>query len=149
MKFFWSALFVYGILLQGTANASFEVKAKGTSSVVWTGGKAMVEKSNDEVIYLVDPENKKITRPAVLNAGIKEGPLSGLQSDNTVYTIVHDADTLVTRKDATKRNQRIIKAIGQAGSTDGFETVVIGEDFVTTSSSKWDYFVLYFYKRNN
>ena len=74
---------------------------------------------------------------------------AGLQTDNTVYDIVYDREMTMLdlmQKDV-KKPQRVIKAIGRAGSIDGFGTVVIGEDFIITSSSKFDYFVLYYYKR--
>ena len=43
----------------------------------------------------------------------------------------------------------MIKAIGQVAVLGAYETIVIGEDFVTTSKSATDYFVLYTYKRIN
>lgn len=131
------------------AEASFEVKGKGISFTLWVAGKADTEKSSDEIVYLVDLENKIVTRTAVVNADIKNGIAAGLQMDNTVYDIVYDRQMTMLdlmQKDV-KKPQRVIKAIGRAGSIDGFETVVIGEDFIITSSSKFDYFGLYYYKR--
>ena len=141
-----SLLLLSWILMLPVEAVAFEVKGKGVSSVVWLGGKANVSKCTDEVIYDVDPDNKTITRTAISNNDLKDNPLSGLQSDNTKYKIIYDSETLITRPKA-KQGQRVIKAIGQAGMGDGFETIVIGEDFITTSSSKWDYFVLYYYDR--
>ena len=133
-------------LIYDVAYASYEVKGKGISSTVYSDGKCQTSKSQDEVIYIVDLDNKKVTRTAVLNAGIKDGTLAGMQADNTVYNIVHD-DKLLMVMSKKNQNQRIVKAIGMAGLGDGFETIVIGEDFIDTANSKFDYFVLYHYKR--
>ncbi len=121
-------------------NQVFEVKGKSVNSIVYSHGKITKSSGGDEVIYLVDIPSKTVTRTAVLNSGIKEVPLAGLQSDNTVYSILHDEPNWIS-------GQRHIKAFGKAGLTDGYETIVIGEDFIVTSNSKADYFVLYYYKR--
>jgi hypothetical protein len=83
----------------------------------------------------------------VFNAGIKEGALAGLQADNTEYQIVYDIKEDMITRDEGGKPQHVIKAIGQTGALDGYETIVIGDDFITTSNSKFDYFVLYYYKR--
>ena len=41
----------------------------------------------------------------------------------------------------------IIKGIGQVASFGGFEFIVIGDDFIATSKSALDYFMLYYYER--
>ncbi len=134
-------------LTYSTVFASYEVKGKGVSYVMYSGGKATTSKSADEVVYVVDLDGKTVTRTGVFNAGIKEGVLAGLQADNTVYRIVYDQDKDLITRGRNEKSQRIIKAIGQTGALDGYETIVIGEDFITTSNSKFDYFVLYYYKR--
>lgn len=140
-------LFIVVLLTCSMAFAApYEVKGQGVTSVVYSEGKAITNKSTDEVVYVVDLENKKITRTGVFNAGIKEGPLAGLQADNTVYQIVYNEDTLMTGR-KKEGIQPLIKAMGQTGMGDGYETIVIGKDFITTSNSKFDYFVLYYYKR--
>ena len=128
---------------------AFEVKAKATSFTLCVAGQCEVSNNNDEVIYEVDEEKSVVIRKAVINASIKDPALGGgLQSDNTSYQIVYDQQTsIVPRKNTKPVLQRIIKAIGQAGMLDGFETIVIGEDFVITSRSTANYFVIYQYKR--
>lgn len=140
-------LFFIVFLTCATTFASYEVKGEGVSSVVYGGGKAITSKSADQVVYVVDLENKKVIRTGVFNAGIKEGALAGLQADNTEYQIVYDVKEDLVTRDRSVKPQHIIKAIGQTGALDGFETIVIGDDFITTSNSKFDYFVLYYYKR--
>ncbi|MCG2713435.1 MAG: hypothetical protein L6308_01125 [Candidatus Omnitrophica bacterium] len=131
-----------------TAFASYVVKGKGITSVMYIGGKAETSKCNDEVVYVVDLENKIVTRTGVFNADIKEGPVAGLQTDNTVYQIVYDVkeDAILRDKERSKP-QHIIKAIGKCGFLEGYETIVIGDDFISTSKSAFDYFMLYYYKR--
>lgn len=140
-------LFFIISLAYSNAFASYEVKGKGVSYVVYSGGKATTSKSADEVVYVVDLDGKTVTRTGVFNAGIKEGVLAGLQADNTVYRIVYDQDKDLITRGRNEKSQHIIKAIGQTGTLDGYETIVIGDDFITTSNSKFDYFVLYYYKR--
>lgn len=139
--------FIFSFTCQ--AHASFEVKGKGVSSTLWVSGEAETSKSNDEVIYLVDPEKKIVTRTAVVNVGIKDGIGAGLVTDHTVYDIVYDKEmtALDLMQKNVKKPQKVIKAIGRAGTIDGFETIVIGDDFIVTSNSKYDYFILYHYNR--
>ena len=120
----------------------FEVKGRSKNSVMYREGKIEKNAGGDEVTYSVDRPNKKVIRTAVFNAGIKEGVGAGLQSDNTIYSIVYDEDEALTGK-------HIIKAIGQAGMGDGFEMIVIDDKNITTSNSKFDYFMLYFYERTD
>ncbi len=147
MKYITCLLFVVLLTCSTAFAASYEVKGQGVTSVVYSGGKATTSKSADEVVYVVDLENKKVTRTGVFNAGIKEGLLAGLQADNTEYKIVYDVKEDLVTRDKSAKSQHIIKAIGQTGALDGYETIVIGDDFITTSNSKFDYFVLYYYKR--
>lgn len=92
-------------------------------------------------------KTKKLSEQEFFNAGIKEGALAGLQADNTEYKIVYDVKEDLVTRDRNAKPQHIIKAIGQTEALDGYETIVIGDDFITTSNSKFDYFVLYYYKR--
>lgn len=128
---------------------AFEVKAKATSFTLCVAGQCEVSNNNDAVIYEVDEEKSVVIRKAVVNVSIKDPTLGGgLQSDNTPYQIVYDQQTsIVPYKNAKPVSQRIIKAIGQTGTLDGFETIVIGEDFIITSRSTTNYFVIYQYKR--
>lgn len=132
------------LILQSVAFAagSFEVHGVATDSTIYIRGKIEKQPPGDEVTYLVDPEKGVITRTAVFNKNIRTGLLSGLQADGTVYKIVYmdHAEPFFTN--------RLIKGIGQTGG-DGFETLVIGEDFVTTARSTSDYFAIYYYKRSD
>ena len=120
----------------------FEVKGVSKNAIMYREGKIEKIPGGDEVTYSVDRPNKQVVRTAVFNAGIKEGVGAGLQSDHTIYSIVYDEYEPMTSK-------RIIKAIGQAGMVDGFETIVIDDKNITTSNSKFDYFMLYFYERTD
>lgn len=141
----FSMVFVSVLLFPATESLAagdvFEVRATAVDSTLYRRGKIDRDKPGDEVTYLVKLPEKTVTRTAVYNKNLPKESGGGLQSDNTVYTVIHDA------ADPLLEGQRIIKAVGQTGSLDGYETVVIGEDFVTTSRSSADYFVLYTYKR--
>lgn len=117
----------------------FEVRAASVNSVTYRGGKVNKGSGGDQVVYSVNIPEKIITRMAVYNKG--NPPIEGIQSDNTVYQIIHDEP-----KDPLS-GQRIIKGFGRAGAVDGYETIVIGETFVVTSRSTSDYFALWYYKR--
>lgn len=125
----------------------FEVKGTAVNSILYNHGKVSRDTAGDEVIYLVNIPEGTVTRTAVFNRNIKDKDkdswLGGIQSDNTVYKIFHD------EPNGALAGQHIIKAFGQAGVIDGYEMMVIGEDFVTTSRSTRDYFVLYHYKRTD
>lgn len=145
-------LFFSNLVISNIAFAAYEVKGKGVSALVWFPGEpSKTEASEDEVIYLVDSEKGIVTRTSILNASVKDGLGSGMHSDNTVYEIIYDKEMgildLVGKE--FKRPQRVIKAFGKAGTIDGFETIVIGEDFICTSASKYNYFVLNYYKRTS
>jgi hypothetical protein len=120
----------------------FEVKATIFDSTLYRHGKIEKDKPGGEVVYRVNLPEKTITRTAVYNETIPKDQGGGLQSDNTTYAIIHDGLDLVT-------GQRLIKAFGQTALLDGYETIVIGEDFVTTSRSSGDYFAVYDYKRTD
>ena len=117
----------------------FEVRAASVNSVTYRGGKVNKGSGGDQVVYFVNIPEKTITRTAVYNKG--NPPIGGIQSDNTVYQIIHDE-----QKDLPS-GQRIIKGFGRAGAVDGYETIVIGDTFVITSRSTSDYFALWYYKR--
>jgi len=117
----------------------FEVKGTAINSVLYDG-RTHQDKGGDQVVYQVDISNKTIKRTAVYNAGIKDKMFGGIQADDSVYRIVQDN---------TDHGQRVIKAFGQVGYTDGWEILVIGDDFITTCKSTSDYFVLYRYKRTD
>ncbi|MBI4596818.1 MAG: hypothetical protein HY737_00260 [Candidatus Omnitrophica bacterium] len=120
----------------------FEVKCVATDSTFYRRGKIEKDKAGDEVTYLVNISKGTVTRTAVYNKNLPQDQGGGLQSDNSTYQIVQDwHDPLL--------KQRVIKAIGQVAAFGGYETIVIGEDFVTTSKSATDYFTLYTYKRIN
>ena len=120
----------------------FAAKGISKNAIMYREGKIEKIPGGDEVTYSVDRPNKKVIRTAVFNAGIKQGVGAGLQSDNTIYSIVYDQYEPLTSK-------HIIKAIGQAGMRDGFDTIVIDDKNITTSISKFDYFILYFYNRTD
>ena len=118
----------------------FEVKCVATDSTFYRRGRIEKDKAGDEVTYLVNVSNGTVTRTAVYDKNLPQDQGGGLQSDNSVYQIVQDwHDPLL--------GQRVIRAIGQVAAVGGYETIVIGEDFVTTSKSTVDYFTLYTYRR--
>ena len=137
----WSVLLLSSALSYAAEDV-FEVRATSTDSTFYRQGKVEKDKPGDEIVYLVDIPKRIITRTAVYNKNLDKSMGGGLQSDNSVYTIVHDHP-----KDMLVGGQRVIKAVGKVGGLDGYETIVIGEDFVTTSKSVGDYFTLYYYKR--
>lgn len=122
--------------------SEFEVKGTAKKIIMFRDGETADSGKGDQVVYWVDRTNKIITRKAILNSNVKGGALAGLQADNTQYSIVYDDLDLIT-------NKWIIKGIGQAGVSDGFETVVIDEKNIITSNSKFDYFMLYYYERTD
>lgn len=124
------------------ADDVFEVKGTILDSTFYRHGKTEKDKPGGEVVYQVNVPEKTVVRTAVYNATLPPNEGGGLQSDNTVYTIVHDLVDLIS-------HQRLIKAVGQTALLDGYETIVIGEDFITTSRSSGDYFTLYYYKRTD
>ena len=132
---------------------AFEVKGKAISTTFCAQGHCDTDTCSDEVIYEVDLENSIITRKAIVNKGksVQGTRFGGLQADNTVYTILYNDKTLIAREDnsgeSTPGVQQVVKAIGKTGTIDGFEMVVIGEDFIHTSRSSSDYFVIYYYKK--
>ena len=126
-----------------SAEDIFEVRATATDSTLYKIGKIEKDKPGDEVVYQVDVPNKTVTRTGVYNKNLPREQGGGLQSDNTTYAIVHDG------LDPLLDGQRVIKAFGKTAPLDGYEILVIGEDFVTTSRSSVDYFALYSYKRTD
>lgn len=128
--------------LSSIAEEVFEVRGVAINSIIYDG-KVDKSKGGDEVVYIVDVPAKTIRRTAVYNANIKDNELGGVQADDTVYTIVHDAPL------ALANGQRVIKGFGRAGIIDGYELLVIGEEFITTARSTREYFVLYRYRRTD
>lgn len=130
------------LLQKAMENPVFQVKGTAVNSLFMNGDEIKSNKDNDQVIYEIDLPQKTVKRIALYNPRIKEGPNAGLQADGAVYNIVqYDHDFM--------KDQLIIKAIGQAGESDTFETLIIGEDFITTSRSTKGYFVLYHYDRTD
>lgn len=127
----------------------FEVNGKAVSTTFCAAGKCETDSCEDEVLYEVDLNRSKVTRKAILVQSKKPQAkgLGGLQADNTVYEIIYADSTLIGGSKNKRNTQTVIKAIGRCGSVDGFETIVIGEDFIHTSRSSADYFVLYYYNR--
>ena len=134
---------MFAVSLSVSAEDVFEVRATAVDSTFYRAGKIEKDKPGDEIVYKVDIPAKTIIRTAVYNKNISRDHGGGLQSDNTSYTIIHDAI------DPLLRGQRVIKAFGKTALLDGYEIIVIGEDFVTTSRSSVDYFTLYSYKRTD
>ncbi|NPU82980.1 MAG: hypothetical protein HPY65_00720 [Syntrophaceae bacterium] len=136
---------VFLLFLMGYSAQAFEVKGIAGTTTFCQRGKCVTTIDNSEVIYEVNLDVQKVTRKAVLNKSIPNNTIGGLQSDNTEYAVFYDNKDLETRK--LFNEQRIIKAIGKTALLDGFETIVIGDDFIHTSRSSSDYFVIYYYKR--
>ena len=140
------AVLMATLLLSGVRTSAsegvFEVKATSVNSIMYVDGKAKKSRGGDEVVYLVNLPEETVTRTALYNSSIKGSPLGGVQSDNSVYTIIHFGNDLSTGQDT-------IKAFGKAGLIDGYELIVIAEDFVTTSRSTGGYFILYYYNRTD
>ena len=63
----------------------FEVKATAVNSVIYGRGKIEKDSSGSQVVYVVNIPEKRVTRTAVYNAGPKDAPGVGLESDNTIY----------------------------------------------------------------
>ena len=129
--------------LLASAEDVFEVRATAIDSTLYIRGKIEKDKPGDEVVYHVDALNKTVTRTGVYNKNLPRDQGGGLQSDNATYAIMHDG------LDPLLDGQRVIKAFGKTAPLDGYEILVIGEDFVTTSRSSVDYFALYSYKRTD
>lgn len=141
------ALTVMCLAAQASSTASdevFEVKAKAVDKIYYQNGKVEKEAwKGDEVTYLVNLPKNLITRTAVYNANMKDDILGGLQSDASEYTIVHNEGPGLGVK------QHLIKAFGKVGAIDGYETIIIGQDFVTTSRTSGTYFALMHYNRTD
>jgi hypothetical protein len=118
----------------------FEVRARATSSMFYKDGRAARNVPGDEVVYLVDLQQRTITRTAFYNRSLDASMGGGLQTDQTTYTIVHEGLDPIS-------GLRVIKAFGRTARTDGYELLVIGERFVESSRSTGDYFVLHHYDR--
>ena len=124
---------------------TFDVKAVSTHSYFIDEGKVKEEDTGDQVVYFVDLPNKKVKRIAVYYAQKKKKKgenviASGLHANAIEYAVVH-------YKFDFMRNQILIKALAQTQNEDGFETLVIGEDFVASSVSTKGYFTVTYYDR--
>ncbi len=126
---------------------SFDVRATSTDSYFIDGDKVKKEDAGDQVVYFVDLPNKKVKRVAIYYAQKKKKKgeavvASGLYTEPVEYAVVH-------YKFDFMKNQLLIKALAQTQNEDGFETLVIGEDFVASSISTKGYFTLTYYERTD
>jgi len=126
---------------------SFDVRATSTAAYFIDGDKVREEASGDQVVYYVDLPNKTIKRVAVYYAQKKKKKgetvvASGLHAEPIDYAVVH-------YKFDFMRDQVLIKALAQTQNNDGFETLVIGEDFVASSVSTKGYFTVTNYERTD
>lgn len=124
---------------------SFDVRATSTASYFIDGDKVREEAAGDQAVYFVDLPNKKVTRVAVYYAQKKKKKgeaivASGLHAEPMEYAVVY-------YKFDFMRDQVLIKALAQTQNNDGFETLVIGEDFVASSVSTKGYFTVTNYER--
>jgi len=126
---------------------SFEVRATSTASYFIDGDKIKEEDAGDQVVYFVDLPNKTVKRIAVYYAQKKKKKgepvvASGLHAEPIDYAVVH-------YKFDFMRDQILVKALAQTQNNDGFETLVIGEDFVASSVSTKGYFTVTNYERTD
>lgn len=126
---------------------SFDVRATSTASYFIDGDRVKEEPSGDQVVYYVDLPNKTVRRVAVYYAQKKKKKgeaivASGLHAEPIDYAVVH-------YKFDFMRDQVLIKALAQTQNNDGFETLVIGEDFVASSVSTKGYFTVTNYERTD
>lgn len=155
-------LFLCNLFFTGRAFAEYEVVCREVNSLFIWGGKPTNEKGQYELHFTVNEENNSITRTKVINLKTNE-----ISEDNSQYKIFHNQVELLGYEYLGIRNpsgfigfvlkildrnpkrieQKIIKAVGQVGIIDGYEILVIGEDFVGQSKSTLDYFVVVYSKR--
>ncbi len=124
---------------------TFDVRAEAVQSYFIDGDKIKKTGGGDQAIYFVDLPNKIIKRVAVYYARKKKSEkiLPGLYSKPQEYT-------LISYKHDFMKDQLIVKAMAQTeGDDDGFETLVIGEDFVASSISAKGYFTVTYYDRTD
>ncbi len=126
---------------------SFDVRATSTASYFIDGDKVKEEGHGDQVVYFVDLPNKTVKRVAVYYAQKKKKKgesvvASGLHAEPIDYAVVH-------YKFDFMRDQILIKALAQTQNNDGFEILVIGEDFVASSVSTKGYFTVTNYERTD
>jgi len=142
--------------------AEYEVVCREANSYFITEGKSYYSKGMYELHFTVDEEKKLITRTKVINLKTNE-----ISEDNSKYQIFHNQVEFLGYEYLGIRNpsgvvgfilqildrkpkaieQKIVKAFGQVGMIDGYETLIIGEDFVNQSKSTLDYFVVVYSKR--
>ena len=118
----------------------YEVRARASDSLFFKDGHVARNAPGDEAIYVVDLPRRKVVRTAFYNRSLDPSLGGGIQTDQTVYTIVHDGVDPVS-------GQHVIKAFGRTARADGYELLVIGDEFVESSRSTADYFVLHHYDR--
>lgn len=126
---------------------SFEVQATSTNAYFIDEGKVKEEDTGDQVVYFVDLPNKTVKRMAVYYAQKKKKKgetvvSAGLHAQPLNYAVVHYQFDFM-------KKQRLIKALAQTQNDDGFETLVIGEDFVASSVSTKGYFTVTYYERTD
>ena len=124
------------------AQKVFQVTATAKKSYFITDGKVKKDDTAFQAIYEVNLPEKKIKRLAFFNPEIKEGAFAGLRANDMTYDIVHFKHDFM-------KDQMIIKGIGMADQDDGFEMIVIGEDFVTNCRSTKAYFEFNFFERTD
>lgn len=140
----------------------YEVVCKEEKGFIVRDGKCIQYKGEFQVNFIVDEVNNLVTRTKVINFRTKL-----VTEDGSQYQVVYNQPTIIGMeyfwlrnptgilgsilqgldKNPKTINQKIIKAVGQVGTVDGFETIVIGEDFVIQSRSTLDYFVVVSSKR--
>lgn len=127
---------------------TFEVQATAKSAYFFDNGKLKESVGGDQAVYFVDLPKKTVTRTAVFYVPRKKKKeagdqiIQGLKADSTAYAVVY-------YKNDFMKGQLIIKAIGQTASDDGFETLVIGEDFVTSTVSTKGFVTLTYFERTD
>lgn len=155
-------LLLFSLCFVVKAFAEYEVVCREVKSYFIAEGKSQYSKSMYELHFTIDEENKLITRTKVINLKTNE-----VSEDNSQYRIFHNQVGLlgyeylgirnpsgvigfilqILDKKPKRIKQKIIKAFGQVGLIDGYEILVIGEDFVSQSKSTLDYFVVVYSKR--
>ncbi len=138
-------VFLGNLFFAGRVFAEYEVVCREVNSLFIWGGKSINERGQYELHFTVNEENNSITRTKVINLKTSE-----ISEDNSQYKIFHNQVELlgyeyfgisnpagfvgfifkILNKNPKRIEQRVIKAVGQVGIIDGYEILVIGEDFV-------------------
>ena len=119
---------------------TLEIKGVSQTSYTFDAGELKRNKGGDRITFFVNMPEKIIRRESFYRSpsGKNTRPL------NTQKPIVYDI--VYQGRDPFKK-QFIVKAIGKTEDADGFETVVIGEDFIAISRAIEGYFEIYQFKR--